>query len=175
MQYHGGAGCLHVVLPLTINEDRMVMDIKVVKDLTKLMRDNDLVELEVESKDIKVRLTKNRPQQELVQVVQSAANPQPAAAAPAAPATPAAPVDEFAGCKEIVSPVPGTVYLRPSPDAANYVEVGSAVQDGAVVCLVEAMKVFNEIKSEGVSGTVKKVCVQDGQAVEYGTVLFLVG
>ena len=154
------------------------MDMKIVKDLTKLMRDNDLVELEVESADLKVRLTKNRPASELVQMVQ--AGPQgyapPAAAPAAAPAAEAAPaVDDFAGCKEITSPVPGTVYLRPNPDSELYVDTGGQVADGQVVCLIEAMKVFNEIKSEGVSGTIKKVCVQDGQAVEYGTVLFLVG
>ena len=156
------------------------MDMKVVKDLTKLMRDNDLVELEVESTDLKVRLTKNRPASELVQMVQAPQAVAPAAA-PAAPApAPAAPAaapaaEDFAGCKEITSPVPGTVYLRPNPDSDKYVDVGGSVSDGEVVCLIEAMKVFNEIKSEGVSGTIKKVCVEDGQAVEYGTVLFLVG
>lgn len=156
------------------------MDIKTVRELAKLMRDNDLVELEVESPDLTVRLNKHKPVQEMVQMV--AAQPAaaaPAAAAPAAPAAPAAApapaADEFAGCKEIVSPVPGTVYLRPNPESPLYVEVGSTVQDGTVVCLVEAMKVFNEIKSEGIAGTIKKVCVQDGQAVEYGTPLFLVG
>lgn len=151
------------------------MDMKVVKDLTKLMRDNDLVELEVESADLKVRLTKNRPASELVQMVQ-AAPAAPAPAATAAPAAAAAPVGEdLSHCQEITSPVPGTVYLRPNPDAKVYCEVGDQVADGQVVCLIEAMKVFNEIKSEGVSGTIKKICVQDGQAVEYGTVLFLVG
>ena len=156
------------------------MDMKVVKDLTKLMRDNDLVELEVESTDLKVRLTKNRPASELVQMVQAqpavapvAAPAAPAAAPIAAPAAPAA--EDFSGCKEITSPVPGTVYLRPNPDSDQYVAVGDSVADGQVVCLIEAMKVFNEIKSEGVTGTIKKVCVEDGQAVEYGTVLFLVG
>ena len=65
------------------------------------------------------------------------------------------------------------MYLRPNPDSDKYVDAGGSVSDGQVVCLIEAMKVFNEIKSEGVSGTIKKVCVEDGQAVEYGTVLFL--
>ncbi|TVR48069.1 MAG: acetyl-CoA carboxylase biotin carboxyl carrier protein [Planctomycetota bacterium] len=151
------------------------MDIKVVRELTKLMRDNDLVELEVESSDIKVRLTKQRQGGEVVQMVQAAAPavPAPTPAAAAAAAAPA--VEDLSHCKEITSPVPGTVYLRPNPDAPTYVDAGGAVSDGQVVCLVEAMKVFNEIKSEGVTGTVKKICVQEGQAVEYGTVLFLVG
>ncbi len=95
---------------------------------------------------------------------------RPAAAAPA----PAA--DEFANCKKIISPIPGTVYIRPNPDAAAFTTVGTQVDETKVVCLVEAMKVFNEIKPDaGIKGTIRKVCVEDGQAVEYGTVLFLVG
>ncbi|MBA3709970.1 MAG: acetyl-CoA carboxylase biotin carboxyl carrier protein, partial [Planctomycetes bacterium] len=89
---------------------------------------------------------------------------------------PAAAVDEFAGCKQIISPIPGTVYLKPNPDTPNFVSVGAQIDEGKVVCLIEAMKVFNEIKAEaGVKGAIKKILVQDGQAVEYGTVLFLVG
>ena len=93
-----------------------------------------------------------------------------------APAAPAAVVDEFAGCKQVISPIPGTVYLKPNPDAAMFVSVGTQVDESKVVCLIEAMKVFNEIKPDaGIKGTIKKICVNDGQPVEYGTVLFLVG
>jgi acetyl-CoA carboxylase biotin carboxyl carrier protein len=85
-------------------------------------------------------------------------------------------VDEFAGCKPVISPIPGTVYLKPNPDAANFVSIQTQVDENRVVCLIEAMKVFNEIKPDaGVKGAIKKICVNDGQAVEYGTVLFLVG
>ncbi len=85
-------------------------------------------------------------------------------------------VDEFASCKPVISPIPGTVYLKPNPDAANFVALGTQVDENKVVCLIEAMKVFNEIKPDaGVKGAIKKICVNDGQAVEYGTVLFLVG
>ena len=66
------------------------------------------------------------------------------------------------------------MYLKPNPENPNFVQEGDQVSDGQVVCLIEAMKVFNEIKSEGLSGTIKKVAVEDGQAVEYGTVLFYV-
>lgn len=156
----------------------MSNDIKFIRDLTRLMRDNDLVELEVEGKDIKVKMAKA---QAAVPVAVAAA-PAPVAAAPAMAAAPAAaaapaeaPADDFAGCKEITAPIPGTVYLQPNPESDPYAKVGAAVNEGDVVCLVEAMKVFNEIKCEGVSGTIKKICVEDGQAVEYGTVLFLVG
>jgi acetyl-CoA carboxylase biotin carboxyl carrier protein len=151
------------------------MDIKTLKELTKLMRDNDLVEVEVESSDLKVKLKKAS-----AAVTHFAPAPQLQVQQPAAPALPAAvaapAVDEFAGCKQVISPIPGTVYLKPNPDAANFVQLGSQIDETKVVCLIEAMKVFNEIKPDGgVKGTIKKICVNDGQAVEYGTVLFLVG
>ena len=150
------------------------MDIKTLKEITKMMKENDLVEVEVESADLKVKLKKASPQVFTMPQVLAQA---PVAAAPvAAPAAPAAVVDEFAGCKQIISPIPGIVYLRPNPDAANFVSVGMTIDESKVTCLIEAMKVFNEIKPDaGVKGVIKKICVNDGQPVEYGTVLFLVG
>lgn len=153
------------------------MDIKFIRELTRLMRDNDLVDLEVEGKDIKVKLGKARPQ-ETVNVLQApahhiAAAPAPVAATPVV-ASEVAAAEDFSACKEITSPIPGTVYLKANPESDNYTKLGATVSEGDVVCLVEAMKVFNEIKCEGISGTIKKICVEDGQAVEYGTVLFLV-
>ena len=146
------------------------MDIKILKEISKLMRENDLTEIEVESADLKVKLKKGG----VVTMVASSsamALPMAQAAAPAAPA-----VDEFANCKKVISPIPGTVYLKPNPDAADFVVNGTQVDETKVVCLIEAMKVFNEIKPDGgVKGQIKKICVVDGQAVEYGTVLFLVG
>ncbi len=147
------------------------MDIKIIKELTRLMRDNELIELEVESKELKVKLKKGH---DAVPHVVHAIQPAPVAHLPAA-APAAAPVDELANARKIISPIPGTVYLKPNPDTPNFVQVGTTVDEGKVVCLIEAMKVFNEIKPEGIKGTIKKVCVEDGQAVEYGTVLFLVG
>jgi acetyl-CoA carboxylase biotin carboxyl carrier protein len=149
------------------------MDIKSLKELTKLMRDNDLIEIEVESPDLKVKLKKASGA--VATVTHLAAAPV-LAAAPAAGAAPVPVVDEFASCKPVISPIPGTVYLKPNPDAANFVSLGTQVDENKVVCLIEAMKVFNEIKPDaGVKGAIKKICVNDGQAVEYGTVLFLVG
>ena len=146
------------------------MDIKILKEITKLMRENDLTEIEVESADLKVKLKKGG----VVTMVASSpamALPVAQAAAPTAPA-----VDEFANCKKVISPIPGTVYLKPNPDATDFVANGTQVDETKVVCLIEAMKVFNEIKPDGgVKGQIKKICVTDGQAVEYGTVLFLVG
>lgn len=151
------------------------MDIKTLKEIAKLMKENDLVEIDVESADLKVKLKKAVPQViAATQVV--AAAPAPSAAPAAAPAAPAPVVDEFAGCKQVISPIPGTVYLKPNPDAASFITLGATVDESKVVCLIEAMKVFNEIKPDaGVKGTIKKICVNDGQPVEYGTVLFLVG
>ena len=150
------------------------MDIKTLKEITKLMKENDLVEVEVESADLKVKLKKASAQVFTMPQVMAHA---PVATAPAAaPAAPAAVVDEFAGCKQIISPIPGIVYLRPNPDAANFVSVGMTIDESKVTCLIEAMKVFNEIKPDaGIKGVIKKICVNDGQPVEYGTVLFLVG
>lgn len=152
-----------------------MMDIKTLKEITKLMKDNDLVEVEVESGDLKVKLKKAVPQVfAATHLVHAAA--APTAAAPAAMPAPAVVVDEFAGCKQVTSPIPGTVYLKPNPDAQPLVQIGTQVDEAKVVCLIEAMKVFNEIKPDaGIKGTIKKILVNDGQAVEYGTVLFLVG
>ncbi|MFW5830324.1 MAG: acetyl-CoA carboxylase biotin carboxyl carrier protein [Planctomycetota bacterium] len=147
------------------------MDIKKIRALTQLMNDNDLVQLEVESDDMKVRLSKRQDAvAALPQALPMAAAqaPAPAAAAPADPLK-----DDFAGCSEVTSPIPGTFYAKPNPDAPLFVHVGDRVQEGQVLCLVEAMKVFNEIKAER-SGEIRKICVEDGQAVEYGTILFLV-
>jgi len=100
----------------------------------------------------------------------------PAAHAPAAGAgagAPAAPADDSAGLVAIKSPMVGTFYAAPSPDAKPFVQVGSNVDDETDVCVIEAMKVFNNIKAE-TRGTIAKVMVANGQTVEFGTVLFLV-
>lgn len=152
------------------------MDIKVLKEITKLMKDNDLVEVEVESGELKVKLRKAQAQ--VATVVQAVAAAPAAAPLPVAAAAAPAPAKsgDDPSWKPITSPIPGTVYLKPNPDAANFVSEGTAVDAGKVVCLVEAMKVFNEIKPEqGINGQIKRICVKDGQPVEYGTVLFLVG
>ena len=155
------------------------MDIKTLKEITKLMKDNDLMEIEVEAPDLKIKMKRASPHDASSASAPQVVYSQPVAQAPAS-ATPAAPAaaapDEFANCKPVISPIPGTVYLKPSPDTANFVGIGTQVDEAKVVCLIEAMKVFNEIKPDaGIKGTIKKILVQDGQAVEYGTVLFLVG
>ena len=98
---------------------------------------------------------------------------QAAPAAAAASATPSTPVDENVGMVAIKSPMVGTFYSASSPDAKPFVQVGSTVDDETDVCVIEAMKVFNNIKAE-TRGSIAKIMVTNGQTVEFGTVLFLV-
>lgn len=143
------------------------MDLKKVKELIELMKENDLIEVEVEEGDSKIHL-KGPGSAPVMHSVPMAAPMAPVAAAPvAAGAAPAA--DD--GLETIDSPIVGTFYQAPSPDAEAYVKVGDKVTPETVVCIVEAMKVMNEIKAEK-TGTIAAVCCKDGQAIEFGQALF---
>jgi acetyl-CoA carboxylase biotin carboxyl carrier protein len=153
------------------------IDLKKVKELIELMKENDLVELEIEAGHDKIMLKRPAPAQPTVThipvpVAPTAAPIAPAVQQPASPETAAEPVTE-PGIVEITSPIVGTFYAAPSPDADDYVQVGSNVSSDSIVCIVEAMKVMNEIKAE-TTGTITEVLCQAGQAVEYGQVLFKV-
>jgi acetyl-CoA carboxylase biotin carboxyl carrier protein len=156
-----------------------MIDIRKLKELVRLMTSSDLTELDLRDKDEQVTIRRATPQA-APQIVHAApamhhavpvAAPAaaPAAAAPAAPAP--SPADE--GLVAIESPMVGTFYGSPSPDKPPFITVGAQVNANTVVCLVEAMKIFNEIKAER-SGTVAKVLVQSGQAVEFGQPLFMI-
>lgn len=150
------------------------MDPNLLEQFVRLMRENDVSSLEVS--DGPHRISLQRGPQYASGPVQYA--PAPAAAsAPtpaAAPAKPAAPAEEdVSNLKPIKSPMVGTFYSAPSPDAKPFVQVGTTVNEDTDVCVIEAMKVFNNIKSE-VRGTIAKVLVENGKSVEFGTVLFLV-
>jgi acetyl-CoA carboxylase biotin carboxyl carrier protein len=108
---------------------------------------------------------------QMQQPMQAAAPAAPSAAAPAAPAAPAE--DENAKYITIKSPIIGTFYRKPAPDKPTFVEVGKSIAEGDVLCVIEAMKLFNEIESE-VSGTIVKVLVDDSSPVEFDQPLFLV-
>lgn len=157
------------------------MEVKDLKALIEALDRSSLSELSYSQQDgTKVTLRKNAPVAAAaapvyVQAPVAAAAPVPvAAAAPAPVATPAAKVeDSTAGLLEIKSPMVGTFYRTPSPDAAPFVSEGSSVSKGQTVCIVEAMKLMNEIESE-VSGTIVKVCLENEAPVEFGTVLYLV-
>ena len=143
------------------------METKKIKELIALMNENDLSEIEIVDGQTRIMLKRGRGQEapQVVAMPSGVVNGQPAAV-PAAQ-------EVASNLVEIVSPIVGTFHLTPSPNAEPFVQVGSTVQEDTVVCIVEAMKVMNEIKSE-VSGTIKEVLVKNGQAVEYGQKLFTV-
>lgn len=155
------------------------MDLKQIQDLVKMVNKSNISELSIEEKDIKITIKQKEDKYVTgvpMQQIQAApspvaiASPAPSAAAPAAkPAAPAA-ADNLLTIK---SPMIGTFYRRPSPDKPNFVEEGDEVKNGKVVCIIEAMKLFNEIESE-ISGRVVKILVEDSTPVEYDQPLFLV-
>ena len=146
------------------------MELKKVKELIDVMKENDLVELEVVDGDSKVHL--KRPGSEMP-VMTAAPAVMPASAPVVSAESTGAAKTEDDSLLKITSPIVGTFYQAPSPDSQPYVKVGDMVDDEMVVCIIEAMKVMNEIKAE-VSGTVVEVCCKDGQAIEFGQVLFKV-
>ncbi len=158
------------------------MDVKDLKKIVQIMNDNDLVEVEIEEDGKRLRLRK--PDAAAAPVVAAFAGgipggvpvaaPVPVAAAPAAgEAAAAAPAGDEPGTHTITAPMVGTFYGAPSPDADAYVQVGSKIGPESVVCILEAMKVMNEIKAE-CSGEIVKICVQNAEAVEYGQPLYIV-
>jgi acetyl-CoA carboxylase biotin carboxyl carrier protein len=157
------------------------MDLSYIKKIIKLVEHSDVDEIEIEEEGKKIRVTKNRVQQgagpQFYQFPQGPAGyPQVAQAAPASTPAPSAAEEKAKPEKkyhEIKSPIVGTFYRAPSPDAEPYVEVGQTVKPGDVLCIVEAMKLMNEIESD-VAGKVVKVVVENAKPVEYGQVLFLI-
>ena len=159
------------------------MDLKDIKVIVDLMKKNAVSEFEMEEGDFKIKLKRDsgKPRKGETVVVQEAAPmilPAAAAAPVAAPVATAAPAPAnpaaaapVAEGPEVKSPMIGTFYRKPSPDADLYVEVGSVVEPDTVVCIIEAMKVMNEIKAE-VKGTIAEVLVEEGKPVEYGQALF---
>jgi len=151
------------------------MDIRNIKRIIDTMKANDLTEFSMKDKDLELTLKRIASEQ---QVVYASAPAAPAPAAPALAAAPAAAApdteaDENDGLVEIPSPIVGTFYRRPAPDADNFVQVGSEIDEDTVVCIAEAMKVMNEIRAD-VSGVIKKMLVDDATPVQYGQPLFLV-
>ncbi len=152
-------------------------DLNRITELIEIMKNNGLVELEIKNGDDKIVLKRAQPQPPsiagvpIVPVASGVAQPQPEAAVPSEADTAAGEQEEE--LTEIKSPIVGTFYATASPDSDPYVEIGSVVNSQTVVCIIEAMKVMNEIKAE-VGGTIAKILVTNGQAVEYGQVLFRV-
>ena len=150
------------------------MDLIYVKKLVKLVEESQINELELEEKNSKIRITKSASfaaAPAAAPPVMHLAAPSAPAVAPSAPAMPSAPAERK--YHEIKSPIVGTFYRAPSPDASVFVDVGSKITPGTVLCIVEAMKLMNEIESD-ISGTIVKIVAEGGKAVEYNQVLFLV-
>ena len=154
-------------------------DLKSLRQLVKLMNENDLTEVDLRRGTQRVRLRKRGSEVVPVVAAPSAIVAQPASHAPAAHATPPAETTAPTAAPapsnfiEIKSPMLGTFYRSPSPDAEPFVQVGSHVDNDSVVCIIEAMKVFNEITAD-CRGKIVAVLVENAQPVEYGQVLFRV-
>ena len=152
------------------------MDLRKLKTLIELVESSGIAELEIEEGEERVRITRTvgagpaSPRRRSAPVTLSA-GPAPAAGGPCRPAAPSEPVEPEG--HQVKSPMVGTFYRSASPGAKPFVEVGDSVQVGDTLCIIEAMKLMNEIESDK-SGVVKQVLVENGQAVEFGQPLVVV-
>jgi len=155
------------------------MDMRKLKTLVDLVSESNISELEITEAEGKVRIVKagygvpttmmmQPAGQMMMQPAQQQAAPAGEAAAPVVEAAPAAPTGHV-----VKSPMVGTFYRSASPGSKPFAEVGAAIKEGDPICIVEAMKIMNEIEAD-VSGTISKILVENGQAVEYGQPLFIV-
>jgi len=159
------------------------MDLKEIKQLLRLMDEHGLTEFVLERKDAKLSLKRGADERAPASMAAAPAPGMfplppapsaPPASIPAAPPAPAAPPPlEDDKLADIKSPMVGTFYAAPSPDSEPYVQPGAHVGPDTTVCIIEAMKIMNEIKAD-VSGTIAHVCVKNGQQVEFGQTLFKV-
>ena len=150
------------------------MNLKDIKGIIDLMKKNAVSEFEMEEGDFKIKLKRAPGKLHKGEVGVAQEGPAIVAVPVVAPAVPAPPTpapESVAEGLEVKSPMIGTLYRRPSPDSDPFVEVGTAVEPDTVVCIIEAMKVMNEIKAE-MKGVIAEVLVEDGKPVEYGQALF---
>ena len=151
------------------------MDLRKLKTLIDLVSDSNVSELEITEAEGKVRIVKSGPAPVAMVTQMAAPVAAPVAAAPAAaPAAALAPAPEAAPAgHQVKSPMVGTFYRSSSPGAKSFVEVGSQVKEGDTICIIEAMKILNEIEADK-SGTITQILAENGQAVEYGAPLFII-
>ncbi|MBL7132016.1 MAG: acetyl-CoA carboxylase biotin carboxyl carrier protein [Candidatus Omnitrophica bacterium] len=145
------------------------MNIKEIKEMIKLMNDNDLMELEIEKEGMRIRLRKSRPGEEQatpVIIEKEAKSEMPVISREQAKTT----LEKTA---EIKAPMVGTFYRAPSPEITPYVEIGQLIEPGQIICIIEAMKLMNEIKSE-IKGKITEILADNAEPVEFGQPLFLV-
>ncbi len=149
------------------------MDLRKLKKLIDLVQESGIAELEITEGEEKVKIVKGG----VVSVSAAPVMAMPTHAPAAAPAAAAAPAEALDASQEghvVKAPMVGTFYRSPSPDAKVFVEVGQAVKEGDTICIIEAMKLMNEIEADA-SGVVKAILVENGQPVEYGQPLFILG
>lgn len=151
------------------------MDIRKIKKLIELLHDTDVAEIEISEGEESVRITRGSANQVVVQTPQMTA-PQAVVAQPATPQPISdEPTDVVAPAgHQVKSPMVGTFYRSPSPDAAAFIEIGSEVKQGDTLCIVEAMKMMNQIEADA-SGKVLAILVDDGDAVEFEQPLVVIG
>ena len=150
-----------------------IVDLQEIRRIVELMNEHGLTHFDLTKKDLRLKLKKGADLDDLrglLAALPVGHSQAQAAAAPAAASAISAPAP-IADGMEITSPMVGTFYIKPAPDAPNFVEVGSSVSIGQTLCIIEAMKVMNEIKAEK-SGTICALVAADGNPVQYGDVLF---
>ncbi|MFN0158788.1 MAG: acetyl-CoA carboxylase biotin carboxyl carrier protein [Bacteroidota bacterium] len=155
------------------------MDLSYVKKLIKLVSESDVEEIEIEEEGKKIRIAKSKnhlvagPAVVMPQTIQVPASLSAPSESAVVQEPQGSSVAANAKLHEVKSPIVGTFYRSPAPDASPFVEIGSVIQPGTVLCIIEAMKLMNEIESD-VSGKIVKAFVESGQPVEYDQTLFLV-
>ena len=152
-----------------------MIDPQQIRDLIQLMKDHDLTEIDLRDGEQQISLKRGGPAPPTVVTAMAPpvlAAPAPVTVAPVA-TEPAATTDDTEGLVPIKSPMVGTLYTRPDPESESFVAVGGEVTEDTIVCIIEAMKVFNEIKAE-VAGTIERILVDNESPVEYGQPLILV-
>jgi acetyl-CoA carboxylase biotin carboxyl carrier protein len=148
------------------------MDIRKVKKLIELLEESDVAEIEIHEGEESVRISRNSSMPATIAAPIAAPVAAPAAPAAAAPAMESEPSDEIQG-HAVRSPMVGTFYRSPSPGSKPFVEEGQQVSVGDTLCIIEAMKILNQIESDK-AGTVRKILVDNGQPVEYNEPLYII-
>jgi acetyl-CoA carboxylase biotin carboxyl carrier protein len=170
----GNAPRAATVLQPFNSQPHPTVDLQEIRKIVELMNEHGLTHFDLTKKDFHLKLKKGADLDDLRSLIAAMPAAPVAAPAPVAAASVAAPAVAAAQAvegSEITSPMVGTFYQRPAPDAPNFVEVGSTVSVGQVICIIEAMKVMNEIKAEK-AGTICAIVSEDGNPVQYGDVLF---
>ena len=148
------------------------MDYNLIRKLVKVIEQSDVTELSVQEGDLKIKISKNGKQPVIAQQPHQVFAPQ-ATQTVGTPEIAHAEDNTTSNLHEVLSPIVGTFYRSPSPDADSYIQIGDTVSEGKVMCIVEAMKLMNEIESD-VSGKIVKILVENATAVEYNQPLFLI-